>query len=170
MCSLNQKPSVLFCLTKKDKEPSFTAAKACAAQNAVCIDMYKPWSDWGDGWTQSCRTPCPLVGGRLRWCLILVFLKAWNRLLQKVHGSLDHFVWSNIVHRVSGLLQREEQMSISHLIHGPWTHAQPLPIKCTCKNITKIRATHGDLSYKALRFNNRVLVKTRSSTWDTKEL
>lgn len=43
-----------------------------------------------------------------------MLLKAWNWLLQKVHGSLDHFVWSNIVHRVSGLLQREEQMPINH--------------------------------------------------------
>lgn len=48
MCSL--KCAISFVLfNKKDKEPSFTAAKACAAQNAVCIDMYKPWSDWGDG-------------------------------------------------------------------------------------------------------------------------
>lgn len=32
-----------------------------------------------------------------------MLLEAWDRLLQKVHGGLDHFIWSNIVHRVSGL-------------------------------------------------------------------
>lgn len=61
---------------------------------------------------KSLGTPCPLVGGRLCWCLILMLLKAWDWLLQKVHGGLDHLIWSNIVHRVSGLLQREEQIPI----------------------------------------------------------
>lgn len=56
---------------------------------------------------------CPLVGGRLCCGLILTLLKAWDRLLQKVHGGLDHLVWSNVVHGVSGLLQREERMLIN---------------------------------------------------------
>lgn len=48
-----------------------------------------------------------------------MLLEAWDWLLQKVHGGLDHFFWSNIVHRVSGLLQTEKQVSITDS-NGPW--------------------------------------------------
>lgn len=51
-----------------------------------------------------------------------MLLEAWDRLLQKVHGGLDHFIWSDIVHRVSGLLQTEEQVSVTRMVLGNLTH------------------------------------------------
>lgn len=100
-CSQNPEPSLLT----KDNHSS-VVTKACAAQNAVCIRTCKPWSEQVNTelqGTQRLRTPYPLVTGRLCCCLILMLLEAWHRLLQKVHGGLDHLFWSNIVHRVSRL-------------------------------------------------------------------
>jgi hypothetical protein len=74
-------------------------AKACVAQNELGTKTQKPCLT---GEVGELGDVGPLVAGRL--CLILMLLKAWDRLLQEVCGGLDDLVWSNIVHRVRGLL------------------------------------------------------------------
>lgn len=115
LCSPNPESPVLFCSTRTGDHSS-TVAEACAAQMAVCIDTYKPRFQQVNTElqrTQRLGTLWPLVGGRLCRCLIPVLLEARDRLLQKVHGGLDHLVWPNVVHRVSGLLRRKEQKPLN---------------------------------------------------------
>lgn len=84
---------------KGQRNHNSTAAKGQVVQSVLCTQNGETLSDRGAGEPRG-----PLVGGRIRSHLIFVFLKAWDWLLQKVCGGLDHLVGSNVVHGVSGLL------------------------------------------------------------------